>query len=99
MWPSLRALLGGLIDSAGLFPPAALAMPEAVRRYAAYRAGPHGWMLGRLVVPAARLEELERALAGVVENAPRVEPWQISVLAAPPFDAVVARIWDFNGRH
>ena len=35
---ALRALLGGIVDYAGLFPPAALDMPTAVRNYAAYRA-------------------------------------------------------------
>jgi hypothetical protein len=50
---SLRALLTGLIDYAGLFPPAALPMDAAVRNYDAYRRGPHAWMLGRFVVPAA----------------------------------------------
>jgi hypothetical protein len=49
---SLRALLTGLIDYAGLFPPAALPLEDAVRNYDTYRRGPHAWMLGRFVVPA-----------------------------------------------
>lgn len=47
-----ETLLTRLIDYAGLFPPAALPMAEAVRKYAAYRAGEYAWMLGRFVVPA-----------------------------------------------
>jgi len=38
---SQKALLAGLIDYAGLFPPAALSMEEAVRNYARYREGEH----------------------------------------------------------
>ena len=51
----------GLVDYAGLFPPAALAMAEAARRYAAYLGSPEAWMLGRFVVPVERLDELADA--------------------------------------
>ena len=46
---ALRALLTECIDYAGLFPPAALSMDEAVANYAAYRAGQDAWALGRIV--------------------------------------------------
>jgi hypothetical protein len=55
---SQKALLSGLIDYAGLFPPAALSMEEAVRNYARYREGEHAWMLGKFVVPEARVHEV-----------------------------------------
>jgi hypothetical protein len=55
---SLRALLSGLIDYAGLFPPAQLPLDQALRNDAAYRASPDAWMLGRFVCPAARLKDL-----------------------------------------
>ena len=55
---SLRALLTGVIDYAGLFPPAALPMADAVRNYDAYRNGEHAWMLGRFVVPVPSLRVL-----------------------------------------
>src|SRR5260370_29613436 len=58
MSEALRELLRGLIDYAGLFPPSALDMPEAVSNYRAYRSGPHAWMLGRFVVPAARVADV-----------------------------------------
>jgi hypothetical protein len=44
--PPVRALLEGLIDYAGLFPPAKLDMRPAVENYAAYLAGPDAWALG-----------------------------------------------------
>ncbi|HYC61940.1 MAG TPA: hypothetical protein VEK79_20485 [Thermoanaerobaculia bacterium] len=55
---SLRTLLDGLIDYAGLFPPAALSMQDAVRNYARYREQPYAWALGRFVVPAERAHEV-----------------------------------------
>lgn len=58
MTRALRALVTGLVDYAGLFPPASLSMEEAVRKYKAYRKGEHAWMLGSFVVPAARLDEV-----------------------------------------
>jgi hypothetical protein len=58
---SLRALLSGVIDYAGLFPPAQLPLAQAVRNDAAYRASPNAWMLGRFVCPAARLKDLAAA--------------------------------------
>jgi hypothetical protein len=60
--PVVRTLLGGAIDYAGLFPPAALGMNEALGRYLAYRASPDAWALGRFVVPALRLDELAAAM-------------------------------------
>ena len=74
MKASLRALLSGAIDYAGLFPPAALPLEEAFRNYTRYCAGPDGWMLGRFLCPASRLGEL-RAL--VQRSAPPdlVGPW------------------------
>lgn len=61
MKASLRALLTGVIDYAGLFPPAKLPLDEAIRNYARYRTEPESWMLGRFICPAVRLAEL-RAL-------------------------------------
>jgi hypothetical protein len=51
---ALRILLEGLVDYAGLFPPAALPMELAVQNYARYRESDHAWMLGRFVVPGDR---------------------------------------------
>jgi hypothetical protein len=58
MSPALRALLSGIIDYAGLFPPASLPLEPAIRNYARYRTEPEAWMLGRFICPAERLNEL-----------------------------------------
>src|SRR5437667_12825587 len=60
MFASVRALLSGIIDYAGLFPPANLPLEEAIRNYARYRTEPEAWMLGRFICPASRLKELQR---------------------------------------
>lgn len=96
MLPPLRALLDGLIDFAGLFPPAALAMPEAVLNYAAYRTGPDRWALGRFVVPADRLAEFERAADGLAAPG---DPWLLSVLVGANDAGQVEAVRAFNARH
>jgi len=77
MLASVRAMLAGVIDYAGLFPPARLPLEEATRNYARYLQEPEMWMLGRFVCPAARLEELA-LLAG--ELFPASPPLGVSAL-------------------
>lgn len=48
---SVRALLDGILDYAGLFPPAQLDLATSLERYASYRQHRHGWMLARMVLP------------------------------------------------
>ncbi|GIV57301.1 MAG: hypothetical protein KatS3mg042_0214 [Rhodothermaceae bacterium] len=79
----LRVLLTHLIDYAGLFPPARLSLDEALRSYVRYRRSDEAWMLGRFVLPAARLGELP-ARAGRVGDA---GPIPLSVLATGGADA------------
>jgi hypothetical protein len=76
--PALHALAAGLVDYAGLFPPAALPMADAAAAYATYRDAPETWMLGRFVVPAGRLAEL----AGAIERhgGGEGEPWPVAAL-------------------
>lgn len=67
MHASLRALLTGIIDYAGLFPPAGLPMEQSVRNYLSYRQEAESWMLGRFVCPASRLGELAACLGQPVD--------------------------------
>src|SRR5262245_47431436 len=75
MTDGLSTLLAGILDYAGLFPPAALDLPSAVNLYAGYRRGPHAAILGRFVCPAGRLAELS-VQAGHFAPA----PFQVSAL-------------------
>jgi hypothetical protein len=70
---AVRALLSGIIDYAGLFPPAKLPMEQALRNYLRYRTEPESWMLGRFICPASRLAELEAYRADITSlSAPLV---------------------------
>jgi hypothetical protein len=53
-----RALLDHLIDDAGLFPPAALSMRDALRHHARHAESAYAYVDGAFVVPASRLGEL-----------------------------------------
>lgn len=81
MKTSLRELLSGIIDYAGLFPPAALPMSEAATAYAACRRGPHAWLLSRFVCPAARFQELyDSVFADGAVTVGDAGPWRLAVL-------------------
>ena len=98
-------MLERLIDHAALFPPASMALEEALEEDRRARASPHAEVLNRFVVPAGKLGELptERAPlsvvlsgpeeAGLVANADGVEAVEL-VLGGPrprPADLLDAR--------
>ena len=90
---SVKALLTGVIDYAGLFPPSQLSMEEAVLNFARYRQSEESWMLGRFVVPVARLDELKEAASQFVE---RDSEWRVSALAAEDIYDTMRRLTRFN---
>ncbi len=104
---SLRSLVGGLLDYAGLFPPAKLAMQPAAEAYFRALTGSHEWILSRFVCPATRLDELSaaasmlmpgtNATSGYREFAAAGEPWRISALVEKSEDLLL--IDQFNERH
>jgi hypothetical protein len=61
---SLRALLSDVLDYAGMFPPARLALEPALENYRSYLVGPDSWMLARFLCPATNLSELSARLDG-----------------------------------
>lgn len=96
---SARILLEGLVDYAGLFPPAQLDMAPAVRQYADYLRSDIAWMLGRFIVASGRLQEFDDAASALLPRDPDTGPWRVSVLGGtdPADDA--ERVWAFNERH
>jgi hypothetical protein len=60
MTSTLQTLMSNIVDYAGLFPPAQLPLADALVNYDEYRQGAFSWMLGRFVIPAAKLEEMGR---------------------------------------
>ncbi|MDB4885012.1 MAG: hypothetical protein JWN79_450 [Gemmatimonadetes bacterium] len=94
---TLRALASGLVDYAGLFPPAALPMAEAVHAFATYHAAPDAWMLGRFVVPVGRLGEL--AAAHSHDAVAGAQSWRIAALAGADVRAAAAAVRNCNVAH
>ena len=95
--PVLRALVEGVIDYAGLFPPAALTMEQAVACYASYRGARERWMLGRFVVPVARLDEFATAVARTAQAAR--SPWPIAALVGEDVVADAARVAELRAAY
>ena len=94
---SLRPFLAGIIDYAGLFPPAKLDMSSAVRAYAEYQDSGDKDLLGRFVVPVERLEEFA-AVAGAL--LPRDgEPWRLSVIGGDDPERTRTAVEHFNASH
>src|SRR5687768_16064887 len=78
---SVRILLNEIIDYAGLFPPSQASMSDAVLNYATYRHSNDGWMLGRSILPVARLDEFYESAREFLPYAGRERAWRLSVLA------------------
>jgi hypothetical protein len=81
---SLRALIANLIDYAGLYPPAALPLPEVIANYQRYLTSKDAWILNRLVLPVAQLDELRLGenwrVTLLVDGEPGPLPPQIETL-------------------
>ncbi len=90
------ALLDGLVDYAGLFPPAALSMDEAAAEYARGRRSPEAFMLGRFVLPAGRLAELSRSADAHLPEPGAGEPWRLSALLGADVHADAVLVTAFN---
>ena len=108
---SMTALLAGLIDYAGLFPPAALTMEDASEEFNRRRLSPEAPALNAFVCPASRLEELTEAArvlmpgtyatSGYREMAMpgMADPWPLSVVIDTDLHDAIDAIDAFNRRH
>ena len=101
---SLRALLAGSIDYAGLFPPASLALQPAVENYAEYVRAADAWMLGAFVLPIAKFSEVSVLLTRFdVQNRMRVSALGPKTESASDFlsalGSTAQAVSDFNARH
>jgi hypothetical protein len=76
---AVRALLHGVVDYAGTFPPAKLELAEALSNYGRARRGKHAWMLGRCVFPVSLLADF--AGLAPVEGGESQAPWPLSLIA------------------
>lgn len=96
---AIDALLSGLVDYAGLFPPAGEGMRKALENFASYHEGQDRSALGRFIVPISRLKELEDSGRDLMPRGPGSEPWRLSVLVANDIRAVGEEMLRFNSRH
>ncbi|MEN8112862.1 MAG: hypothetical protein ABFS21_00625 [Actinomycetota bacterium] len=85
-----RGLFGGLFDHGALLGPSPDGLADAVDEYRELRGGPNGWMMGRFVVPASRLQELAGLLVRTMVEGEM--PWSLTVVfdGEPARDAAVA---------
>jgi hypothetical protein len=93
--PSVRTLLTGIVDYAGLFPPSELSMGEAVLNYATYHSSNLSWMLGRFVLPSWRLDEFVEYAKDFYSRQNR-GVWKLSVLDSGDLLDTLRRVEDFN---
>jgi hypothetical protein len=75
MLASTRALLTGILDYAGTFPPASLSLNESVAHYAHVWRSTDRWLLGRLIVPFASLPEFDELASQRLEDR-----WEVGVV-------------------
>lgn len=92
---SVRALMTGAIDYAGLFPPSSVSMPEAVINYATYRNSNYAWMLGRFVVSAARLDEFYESARDFISRDGGNE-WRVAVVVGDDVTRTIDQVKNFN---
>ncbi|GAA4225625.1 hypothetical protein FHR32_002249 [Streptosporangium album] len=90
--PAPEALFRGLVDDAGLFPPTALPMAEALRRHRADLAEGSPVLTHRFLCPASRLPELRAHLGspvrlGLILDTPET----------PPLDGLVVELVEVPG--
>ena len=78
---AVEALLGRILEYAGLFPPAALDMESALRNYQRYTKTDEFWLLGGFVLPASRLGEFGAAFERVW-GTEQERPWTLKVVCA-----------------
>ncbi|MBC8066415.1 MAG: hypothetical protein H7Y17_16405 [Chlorobia bacterium] len=82
MSDALARLLDGVIDYAGLFPPAKLSMADAVGNFLRYRSGPEAWIVDRFVCSSAKLEDFRLEL----DNQQISDPIPIAVIGTAAAD-------------
>ena len=74
-------------------------MDDAVAEYARWRRSPEAFMLGRFVVPAARLVELGAAAEAHLPAAGAGDPWRVSALLGADTHGDAARVESWNASH
>ncbi|MGH7651347.1 MAG: hypothetical protein ACREMS_05840 [Gemmatimonadaceae bacterium] len=96
---AVEALLAGLVDYAGLFPPASQDMRSSLESYASYLNSADRPAIARFIVPLSRLSELEETGNDLLPRGTGSEPWKLSVLVSGEPRLAGAQILEFNEHH
>lgn len=73
-----HGLLGGLVADASLLQGHPPSLKDAVERYRRLRADDAGWMIGRFMIPASRLEDLAGLLVRTMAHGET--PWRVATV-------------------
>ena len=91
--------LEGILDYAGLYPPANLDLQVVVDNWSDYSKSGDSWLLARLIIPANKLDEFKKCAKNLLPTELE-EMWQLSVLLPPvsndDFEAALQETVDFN---
>jgi hypothetical protein len=86
--PTSQALFSGLIDYAGMFPPASLSFDEALINFNCYQRSSHErWILGKFILLPSHLDQLVHKEDSFFSSL--YKPLQLSLVIKPPFDDFV----------
>jgi len=82
---SFQAAMRGLIDYAGMYPPAGLPLAAAWENYLAYRRSADAWMLGHFVLPAGEVESLAKLANadGLAHDRTAAAPMTLAIVCRP----------------
>jgi len=93
-------LLEGILDYAGLYPPADLDMQSVVDNWSLYIQSEDSWILARLIIPVNRLQEFKACAKDLLPSPDEQDMWQLSVLLPPAgseqFETAVQATIEFN---
>lgn len=94
MLRAVETLLSGILDYAGLFPPAKLEMQTAIANYIQSQQGTDRWMVARFVLPISRLDEFSILLSTRVSQC-----GSLSVILTGKNESELARVRSFNAQN
>ena len=94
-----RLFFEGIVDYAGLYPPASVSMLAAVRNYANYRGIGSAWLLGRFVCPASTLALFSQQADVFLPRDAGAIPWRLAAVGSGDVEADMEAISAFNARH
>lgn len=89
---AIEAMVAGLIDYAGLYPPASLDMRCAMENYKIYRSGKHRQAVGRFIVDLSRINECLATAGSLLDLKLSV------ILAQPSQDKELSKLLDAGAR-